>query len=454
LACLVRLRNVVGLALNDPIIRAYLSACRKNIIGKTGFELQSQLKNGDGGLAEEINDELEWQWYEWGKASKGDLTIDGGMGHKDFDALILNTLLVNGEVFIRVHHKGKFGIQFELIDSKVIDYTKYRESTPTQNGIVNGVEIDANYRPVAYWIRKGNTTTYLVGKEEKIPASEVIHIYKREFPEQTRGIPPFNAVLGDIKNLEEYKVAEITAAKVGACTAVFFERNTNPQYGDPLNDGGKGKTYVQPISPGTATYAPEGFNVKTLTPTHPNVNYASFQKAVLKPAASSLGISYAKLTKDYEAVNYSSLREGTLDEAAFYQEWQDFLIENWKEIEFELFIKTLILKTDIIKPRMIDALLRQHTWITQKRAYFDPAKDLVATERELKLGLKSPLAIIEEDGRDPDEVMKQWALYDNMCKKYGLSFNVRGEKEETINFEDQNFNDESIQQEQLNHARD
>lgn len=323
-----------------------------------------------------------------------------------------------------------------------------------QNGIVNGVEIDKNYRPVCYWIRKGNTTSYLIGKEEKIPASEIIHIYKREYPEQTRGVPPFNAVLSDIKALEQYKVAEIQAAEIAACFGVYFERNNMPQYGDPINDGGKGKSYVQPIAPGTATYAPAGYTVKPIAPNHPNTNFSAFQKAVLKPLASSLGISYAKLTKDYEAVNYSSLREGTLDEAAFYQEWQDFLIENWKEVEFELFIKALTLKFDIIKPSMIDKLLRQHTWITQKRSYFDPAKDLVATERELKLGLKSPLAIIEEDGRDPDEVMKSWKLYEDMCTKYGLSFNVKDEKEEQVNFEDQDFNDEVTQDDALNHVRD
>lgn len=378
-------------------------------------------------------------------------------GHKDFDSLILNTLLINGEVFIRVHKRGKYGVQFELIDSKVIDYTKIRESSPTMNGIVNGVEIDSNYRPVCYWIRKGNLTSYLVGVEECIPASNIIHIYRREFPEQTRGIPPLNAVINDIKNLEEYKTAELTAAKVAACTAVFFERNSNPQYGSPLNQGGKGSTYVHEISPGTATYAPDGYTVKTMTPTHPNTNYSAFAKAVLKPIASSLGISYAKMTKDYEAVNYSSLREGTLDEAAFYSEWQEFLIENWKEIEFALFIKALALQSDLIKPTMIDKVLRQHTWITQRRQYFDPAKDLVATERELKLGLKSPLAIIEEDGRDPEEVMKSWKLYEDMCKRYDLNFNVSGEKEVAISeevSEDDDYDDPNVQDEELNKARD
>lgn len=166
-------------------------------------------------------------------------------------------------------------------------------------------------------------------------------------------------------------------------------------------------------------------------------------------------MSYAKLLKDYGAVNYSSLREGTLDEAAFYAEQQHFLIEAWKEVEFKLFIESLVLREDSpFTPAQVKDILMHHTWVCQKRPYFDPSKDLVATERELKLGLKSPLMIMEEGGIDPDELMKSWALYKEMCKKYGLDFNVADDKEEKITFEDQDYDDEKVQEDALNHARD
>ena len=60
------------------------------------------------------------------------------MGHLDFDALILRTLLVDGEVFIRIHKevKNPYGLTFELIDAASVDYTKIREATEGQNGIV------------------------------------------------------------------------------------------------------------------------------------------------------------------------------------------------------------------------------------------------------------------------------------------------------------------------------
>ena len=95
------------LAKNNDIVRSYLGMAVKNIIGKMGIQLQSQMKSANGDLDESFNDELEWAWYEWGKKSNGMLTVDGQMGHTDFDGLILRTLLIDGEVFIMIHRDAK-----------------------------------------------------------------------------------------------------------------------------------------------------------------------------------------------------------------------------------------------------------------------------------------------------------------------------------------------------------
>lgn len=259
-----------------------------------------------------------------------------------------------------------------------------------------------------------------------------------------------------MKNLEDYRTAEILAAKVASCVGIFYERNNMSVKGDFIEEqeGNNQGEFAKKLEPFMASVAPAGYSVKTLAPTHPNSGYGEFTKSILKQVASSLGLSYAKLVKDYEAVNYSSLREGTLDEAAFYAEQQSFLIEAWKEIEFKLFIEALTLADNSpIKPSQVKDVLMHHTWVTQSRPYFDPAKDLVATERELKLGLKSPLMVMEESGIDPDELMKSWALYKAMCEKYKLNFST-GEGDEKLNTEDQDFNDESAQNDELNHVRD
>ena len=299
---------------------------------------------------------------------------------------------------------------------------------PNQSPIINGVEVDKYYRPVAYYLTEGTAICYEAGKREKIPASDIIHIFKHEFPKQTRGIPPFNAVLNDLNQLAAYRKAEVSAAQVGACTGIAYERNTMTTTGDFIDestdDNGE---FTQRLYPGMATVVPMGYNVKSITPNHPNDNFDEFNKAVLKQIASSLGVSYAKLIKDYAGVNYSSLREGSLDEQAYFQEQQSFLIESWKEIEFKLFLESIALHTDIIKPSQIKDIMRYHTWAAVKRAYFDKGKDILAEERSIALGIKSPIDVIYEQGGDPEEVLKNFALWDKICQKNGQSFKTNVE---------------------------
>jgi len=57
------------LSKNNEIFRSHLNNFEKSIIGNKGFKLQSLVKGNDGGLSEEINQELENAWYEFGKRS-------------------------------------------------------------------------------------------------------------------------------------------------------------------------------------------------------------------------------------------------------------------------------------------------------------------------------------------------------------------------------------------------
>lgn len=117
------------LAKNNTIVRAWLENIEKNVIGEQGFVLQSQVKTGDE-LDAKFNDAVEWKWYDYIDPLNGFLTIDGRLGGVELDKLILRTLLVDGEVFIRIHKTASnpFGVCFELIDALSIDYTKIREA--------------------------------------------------------------------------------------------------------------------------------------------------------------------------------------------------------------------------------------------------------------------------------------------------------------------------------------
>ena len=157
-----------------------------------GFKLQSLIKDTKGNVDILANKELEYAWWEYGRACNGFITRDGGMGALDFDALILRTLIIDGEAFIRIYKNAKnpYGITFELLDGLQIDLTKNQKRTAGQNAIIMGIEVDDAFRPVRYWFREGDEDNYQVGQYKQIPADEVIHLYRKEFPNQTRRFWP------------------------------------------------------------------------------------------------------------------------------------------------------------------------------------------------------------------------------------------------------------------------
>ena len=152
------------LSKNNELFRAYINNCTRGIVGAEGFRLQMQIKNSDGTLNEELNDEIEWAWYDFTNRKK--LETSEKLRDVDFDTLLLRTLLVDGEAFIQVikDSKSPYGVKFKLIDSLAVDTEYLQIMTETQNGIYNGVEVDHDYKVVRYWLRECYNGNYQSGK--------------------------------------------------------------------------------------------------------------------------------------------------------------------------------------------------------------------------------------------------------------------------------------------------
>ena len=414
------------LSKNNQLFRAYLNNCIKGVVGAEGFRLQMQIKNADGTLNEELNDQIEWAWYDF--TNKKRLQTSEKLRDVDFDTLLYRTLLVDGEAFIQVikDNDSPYGVKFRLIDSLAVDTNYLQIMTETQNGIYNGVEVDHDYRVVRYWLRQCYNGNYQSGRLYALPAEEVIHLYRPEFIDQVRGYSPIVASYDSLKQLDDFAVAELIAAKIASCQGIFYERSGNGQKGDFLSEGetiDEG-TFLRELAPGMASVVPEGYSVKTMTPNHPSNNYDGFVKAITKRVASAMGTNYNSMNGDLQSVNYSSLRQANIAEYAFFKEWQRFLIQNWKNIQFELFLKGYLInsKTEL-KPSLFNKYLRSYRFIPKTDPSYDIAKEAVAVERMLKLGLTSHIIQIEKRGLDPQELVKDEVKWRELCDKNGLPYN-------------------------------
>lgn len=286
-----------------------------------------------------------------------------------------------------------------------------------------GVEIDSTGKEVAYWTKTGNSTCYQAGKEEKIPASEVIHLFKKEFVGQTRGISPLNAIMQDLKGLDDFGVAELMAAKISAVMSLAYERNGQSPQGDFMDeaeDDDPGQ-FAQELSPGQSTIVPNGYSLKAIQSNHPNNTYDSFNQAVLKRISSSLGCSYNRLLHDYSNVNFSSLKDAYCDEKVMFSDYQGFLIRNWKERQFRYFIEALAINGSFESSKLLEAR-RYHHFLAQKKPYFDVSKETLAEAKQLEMGIRNPIQLIEQSGYDLDETLRGWQTWKALCKQFGLDF--------------------------------
>ena len=417
-----------SLAKNNQLFKSFIFNSKVSVVGSQGIRLQMQIKNSDGTMNEALNDEIQWAFEDF--QDKEYLTTSKTLNGKQFDMLILENLLVDGEAFIQIvkDNKSPFGVRFRPIDAMSVDMHKLQIMTETQNGIINGVEINQDYKPVRYWLRKGYNGNYESGRLFSVSADDIIHIYVQQFTDQVRGYPSIVASMDSLKQLEDYATAELIAAKVCSCQGVFYERNTNTPAGDFIsqNQASDDGSFLQELSPGVASVVPKGYSVKSLTPTHPNTDYNAFTKSLVRRIGASVGTCYNKLNKDYSDVNYSSLKQATIDENKQIGFWQQLLIDEWKNIEFKIFLKNYLIHESRsgLKPSQFQKYLHSFKFTPRVDPYTDPQKEVVAIEKKLKLGLTSPIIEIEKVGLDYNEVLNDWQKWNDACKARGIDFTV------------------------------
>lgn len=436
-------RRARDLAENNDLVSGYLENLERNVIGPDGFRLQPLARDASGGPDASRQTEIRELWEFFQSEEFCFVSADGRQGGREFDALVLNTLVIDGEVFIwrRPDPASPFGMRYEVIDSLDVDYLYNVERTADGGRIVMGIRLDARNRPLSYFVREARGDFYQTGRRFELPASEVLHLYRKRFPGQVRGITRLAAAIMDIAQLEEYKEAEIIAAKLQAANCIIYEKTgVNEDLGGDADAAGN---VMWDVSPGQAGLAPEGYTAKQITPNHPNSNFGSFVKAIQRGISGSVGLSYNKAVGDYESVTYSSVREASLEDRETYKTLQKFLIAKWKNPQFADFLRFSVLsgalKADFAElPRLL-----RHRFNPRRFSWVDPEKELKAKQLEYDLRLTDPLTEIEESGRDPAEVLDNWQRYHEMCAARGLLVAVASPVDEPATNKKELASDES-----------
>ena len=117
-----------------------------------------------------------------------------------------------------------------------------------------------------------------------------------------------------------------------------------------------------------------------------------------------MNVTYVNLANDLEGVNFSSIRQGTLDEREHWKEMQEGLIEQLLAPIFEAWLRRALLKGRIVvngKPLRAERLekYRAVVWQPRRWDWIDPNADVKAAVTSKNNLLASPSQIIRDRGQ-------------------------------------------------------
>lgn len=431
------------LAKNNPLVIKYLNMRAENIIG-SGFKTQIKIKNDNKTIDFQASEIVENGWYKWGRASNKFCTMDGTTGFVDFCKLIDRTLAVDGECFIQLFKGLKnnpYKFSLRIIDTLDIDVFYNVSALDNQgNYILMGVERDKYDRPVAYWTRENPVNpTYFGGNRIRLDASNVIHLFHKEYAGQVRGISALQSVMLDLNMLNGYKEAELYAARAAACQMAVIEQSAGTTPVKILSDNKSGKDGQQKapeapvfeMEPGAILNLPMGKTLKQLNPTHPGVNYDGFTKEIKREIACGLNLFYNSFAADYVSVTYSSFRAGALTERAAWIQAQEFIIENVIEVIFTAWLEMFLLSGNaksvdgkIVLPFSKIDKYNKPVFKGIRWPNVDPLKEKQANILDMNNGLKSQITIMKESGLEPEHELDNFVEFDKMKEARKFSTNA------------------------------
>lgn len=415
-------------ARNDEWAIGYLLRLDDSVLGETGMPLQMRLKRRDGSVDTDANVRLEAAFADWGE----DCEVSG-MSWREVESLALSAGPEDGELLYRFRiGAGKYRIQIQLFDPALIDVELNREWGG--NRVRMGIEINADARPVAYWMKAvkagDDASAVAIGRHVRIPAAEIRHCYLKKHVTQLRGYPWLAGGAARLWMLHDFEEAAAVASSNAAKRQGFFtslEGDAPPGFADTIVSSvleaakAQGKVLtpdeVAAITAAAEKYAttmpgqfdtlPHGYDFKPFESKWPNVSADGYVKQQLRGWSVARGMSYVTLGNDLESVNYSSARVGIVGEREHFKRVQG-IVKQWLHLPvIREVLPYLVMATPGLSPDRVPAYLAAATFGARRWQGIDPVKEAAAADSNLKNRLTSRRRLILERGEDPDEVFAE-----------------------------------------------
>lgn len=416
-------------ALNNPYAAHALDVVTSNLIG-TGIKPQPLIDDPA------IKAAVQRAWLDWtDEADAAGLTDFYGL-----QALVTRTMVESGECFVRFRPRRMedgltVPLQLQVLEPEFLDTTR---DGWIGNGsyIRGGVEFNAIGRRVAYHFHRWHPNDGMavaMNSTTRVPADDVMHIFRPLRPGQERGLPWFTQVLIKLYELDQYDDAELVRKKVAAMFTAFITRPglvaededpnlapADPVWQQRLADDPTAEAELQP---GTLQVLTPGDEVKIAEPADVGSAYPAFMQQQLRALAVGIGITYEQLTGDLTGVNFSSIRAGLLEMRRLFEQLQhSVMVYQFCRPVWLRWVRTAALAGAVDMPGFAvhPARYTRVKWIPQGWQWVDPVKEIAAVVAAIRAGLMSRSDAISQYGYDAEEIDAQLKADKDRADGYGL----------------------------------
>ena len=381
---------------NSDMMNSVIGAFKRNVVGG-GYRMQACTGKP------ELNTQIEDAWKKWCKKRNCDVT-----GQQSFNQIIRMAVerkkVDGGILFVKRYTKeGFIPFQLQMIEVDELDTTQL---IPKKEGnkVVGGIEYNAFNKPQGYYIRQYGIDGYSLMDPVYIEADDVIFYFTKKRPSQLREMSDMAPTIPRIRDANEFMIAVSVKERIAACLSVFIKKvlpttgigRTGNSSADQRNSY-EGKT----ITPGMIKELNAGDEIQVVNPTGQAADATSFTKLQQRLIGAGQGISYEATSRDMSESNYSSTRQGLIEDELTYKEDKELLIEIMTEI-YETFLISCVL-AGVVKINDFwskKEVYMNHEWIQAPKAWIDPYKEANATKIALASGQKTYKQIAAENGRD------------------------------------------------------
>lgn len=371
----------------------------------------------------ELNKQIDEAWQAWSEECDADEQLD----FNGIEELVTREVLEAGEALIRFRVRPLDGtyrvpLQLQVIEPECLDFGKTERTN--YGFIIQGVEFDLLYQRIAYWFfpqHPGDvvSTSRLGFASQRIPASEIVHVYRKKRVPQVHGVPLLAPVLLTLRDLDEYQDAERVRKKIEACLAMFVgqEEGADSTLGAITDANGR---KIETFEPGMIAYGRVGQEPTFFAPTGVG-GYGEYIRQNERMVATGVGVTYEQLTGDLSQVNYSSYRAGHMSFR--------------RSIEALCWVCIIPMLLRPIRRRFIDAAFSalfpaetipatayKTEWTPPAFGSVDPLKDAQAVELDLRVGRSTWPQVVAEYGYDPHRQLQEILEWKRELEKAGISF--------------------------------